>query len=833
MAKATHGKKLNARLYLDGQRVPIQSISTSGSENNHLRASITVPPAPMVRNLKPRTVVEVFVKENRDEEFHLFFEGEYIGYRNTENAGAKTFSLECVGLTNFWETVYQFFINKLSPASIGQQEVASFVSGGAVGEGPSLSSVNITLPKDIFGNYVIQALMRNGSDVQQAMLDAVHLMANMSGKQNGNVKEPRINSQIEKAFVNLRLGERVFVLPDENIKRLIGLKNAKAVIEQISGTLADFSSLAGVISTFLGFVYYDWVPMMSPPFTDRGRNAGTADSVGLDYVRPVQFSGKGAPDARPTTSSIIDELSSQSTISDRPMSSAKVQRDVVFKPKTYFLPPPSCNLVFPAMFDSLNAGRLFLQEPTRIRVRTQPLPGSSDINIFNTFSYYAPAEIQVPLKREETTSAQYVVRDSTDKAVTERKTKTEVPIVHRYESLVVQEGVGAIDETITGVIPAFDELGFAEYSAIKLASRPADTAGTVNDLPDKKTAGSGDNNKEEEQSRQVKARANGTLLNKVPAEFRDLHNYFAQIAQFKLDLVRAQQRVVEGVSGPYNRNLALGFPGMVFSNTGIYAGTIASENRIIDTNGQAFSTFTLGLVREISMLPGIVIGTSEEMALLEISLRSFSAKASSRSTLADFRSEVAEVAQGLGDIRTSTKRIELLTSGFDPVDHTPEQPAWLSESYQPETIGASVYKPLFGNRTKDKPVQSLLELANIAGTNQVLAANIMFLQYKLNPNRVAFIQEITTRGVATATEVMSEFLGVGAPSEQLPDRSTGMVVEDLTDGVLTFGETVSSTKANAGEEIEDPFIPFQKKRVEPVREYVNFLAASRSKGFRG
>ena len=160
------------------------------------------------------------------------------------------------------------------------------------------------------------------------------------------------------------------------------------------------------------------------------------------------------------------------------------------------------------------------------------------------------------------------------------------------------------------------------------------------------------------------------------------------------------------------------------------------------------------------------------------------------------------------------------------------QPEWLNENYRPETIGTNVYGPLLGNRTPKQRVQSLIEVSDIEGTNQVLAANIMFLRYKLTENRTLFVDELTRRSVATASEVMSEFLGVGAPNEDVPERSTGVVVEDLA-SILTFGQTVTSTKANAEETIEDPFVPFQSKRVQPVKDYVNFLAHSQSKGFRG
>lgn len=825
MAEA-RGKKLNLRLYLEGQRVPIQGITMSAAENSHIRATILIPPSPLCRNLKARTVVHVFAKERTSDPFHLLFEGEYIAYRNVEEPGAKHFEMHCAGFTNFWETVYQFFINQLSPAALGQQEVASFVSGGAAGVGPSLTAVNITLPKHFFGDYVVQALIRNGSDVQQAMLDAVHLMANMSGAQNGDVSNPRINSQIEKAFVNLRLGERVFVLPDDAIKSLISLKNAKAVLEQIAGTLSDFSTLSGIISAFLGFVYYDWVPIASPPFTDRGQVSMVNGSVGLDYVRPVQLGADTESAPRPTSSSILNEIGDA-----RPtMSAAKVQRDVIFKPKTYFLPAPTCNLFFPSMYDRFSSGRNFLQEPTRMRVRTQPLPSLAEENVFNTFSYYAPEEILVPLQREQRTSPGQVYSTSkkAQALASDKPVVTNESVVNRHESLIVQEGVGTIDETITGVIPAFDELGFAEYSAIEVGL--ANTSAVLASYSDRKKEELEQENELDQEAveRAKRARLNGADLGGIPD---DLHKYFAQVAQYKLDLARATQRAVEGISGPYNPHPVVGFPGMVFSNTGIYAGTVSSLNQVVNAQGQGFTSITLGYMREVSLLPGAIIGSLTELAILESSLRAYSVADPGGTSLEAFQRMVSDIAIESG-IAISQKRIKVLTDGFDLVDHLPVQPSWLSEDYRPDTVADRVYGPLFGQRTPGQRVQSILEASGIEGTNQVLAANVLFLRYKLSDNRTTFVRELTGRSIATAAEVMGEFLGVGIPSPDTPARSDGMVREDLASG-LVFGQTIQSSKANVEETIEDPYIPFQRKRVEPVRTYVNFLASSQSKGFRG
>jgi hypothetical protein len=831
-------------LYLAGQRVPIKGISLSGSENNHIQATLSIPPNPLVKNLKPRTVVHVFSKEALDDEFLLLFEGEYTAYRDVEETGSKNFEMHCTGLTNYWETTYQFFINHLSPASIGQNEIASFVSGGEVGEGARVTSVNITLPRQ-FGNYVTQALLRNGNDIQQSMLDVVHLMANMSGGQNGNVLEPRINSQIEKAFVNLRLGERVFVLPDEAIKKLINLRLARELMSQMAGQLSDFSTLGKVITTFLNFVHYDWIPMVSPSFTARNTVAPTGTGSALDFVTPIQFGSDTSSSPRATTSSIVDTVGLDPNFgategsSRSRMSSANVQRDVIFKPKTHFLPPPTCNLVFPSMYDRLASGRFFLQEPTRLRLRTQPIPSLGEKNVFNTFSYYAPKEILRALEREKKTSPEQVrsVDKQTNQATGAQPVIPQDNIVKRYETLIVQEGSGAIDETLTGVLPSFDELGFAEYGAIALDAfgGRTQTSSLVRSQAHIENTSSENNLSEENRRREKLGRANDTPIDELnPGQERDLHQYFSNVAQYRLDLNRAKTRSVESITGPYNPFLALGFPAMVFTRTGIYAGTIVALNHNADAGGTAFTTFTLGLVRDISVVPGIQIASLRELAILETALVLLGQQ-SSDPTLAKYQEIVSDVsldvALSIGGSRLDNQRIQLLTNGFDPIDRAPVQPEWLSEDYTPENIGSNVYAPLFGERFPGQRVESLLEVAKIT-KNQVLAANAMLIRYVMSNNKTAFTRELGRRSIATSTQVLGEFLGVGTPSEDVPERRAGLVQEDLiSDQIL--GQPVEAEKLNAEETIIDPHVPFPLKRVKPVREYVKFLAESKGKGFRG
>lgn len=826
-------RTVDVRVYLEGVRIPVRSVSVTGSENNHIQANIDIPPTPLSTSLKPRTLVHVVYKTSSDATYKLLFDGELVGITAAEDTQNKSTVLVCAGLTNYWEYVWLYFLNKISPSAYSDTETAAFASGVSPEARTQFSGITFAVPQPLLANIVLSSFILAGSDVQRALLNVIFLMANTSEGAVGNIEKPRLNQFLEKAFRNLRLGERVFVLPDDEIKRLIDFNLSQALLNKAMGDLGNFSSLTELINRFLGMVYYNWVPLLAPSYTRRN----TDKSLVLDFFNPLDFKSSGGDGSlTPTTSSIA---------SAKNLDSKNVLRSVVFKPKTYFLPPPTCNFLFPSMFDHFASTRMFLQEPTRLRVQVHPIPAiNSDINTWNTASFYAPTELGKIIRDTERIgglqqqSSQASGTDTTqavsaEEALAARSKEQdpspdEAPTL-RYEKLIQQTGSGEIDETVTGVIPAFEDLGWAEYATLALDGNKANEApkSTVEDT--------------EVTVKQEVPKINtrqDTNSENIPLS---TNKYLTNIAQYKLDTRRHAPRSLQGVRGPYNPNLAVGFPGIVFTKRAIFVGEMSSVTHNLNAGGQVYTATSLTMARELSMIPGLFKASPVELEIIDEALRklaiSIADASGGEATFEAFKkfvdAEFKARSAKYNNLGTDLIRLKLLITGFDPTDRIPVQPEWLSSRYRPKNIGLAVYRDLFGDN-----VRSLLEVIDnsfnitIVTENMVIAANLFLIRYLLAPDKVAFVDRLTSRKIATAAEAMTDFLGFATPSAETTDRQKIFSSDNLS----VFSDLTSEAttdKTLVQETIEAPDLPVNPVRLKAVNNYVEFLTGVKGKAFRG
>jgi hypothetical protein len=102
----------------------------------------------------------------------------------------------------------------------------------------------------------------------------------------------------------------------------------------------------------------------------------------------------------------------------------------IFRPDVWFSSPPRCNVFFPEHYDTLTYGQNFLQEPTRLLLKTNDEFFGED-ELFDEF-YYAPKGYTVPTGTVQTGS-------------------------NELQSLL-QNGI--LDhELFTGIIPVFEKMG--------------------------------------------------------------------------------------------------------------------------------------------------------------------------------------------------------------------------------------------------------------------------------------------------------------------------------------------------------------------------------------
>jgi hypothetical protein len=125
---------LGLRLFLEGVEVPVISAQVSSQASNPAAATIQIVPLDSALNLLPRTCVHLFyiddlskkdrtlAEENarkgiddqnrivaHDPAYKVLFIGEVIGYNYSKAPDSRQLVLQCMDLSSYWDTCYQWF----------------------------------------------------------------------------------------------------------------------------------------------------------------------------------------------------------------------------------------------------------------------------------------------------------------------------------------------------------------------------------------------------------------------------------------------------------------------------------------------------------------------------------------------------------------------------------------------------------------------------------------------------------------------------------------------------------------------------------------------------
>lgn len=126
---ATQTAPLGLRLFLEGVEVPVIGSQINIQQGQPAAASIQIVPADSSLLLLPRTLVHLFYLDNEfvepaqiarnqndrnrfrvsDKQYKLLFCGEVIGYSYTKTPNSRSMILQCLDLSSYWDTCYQWF----------------------------------------------------------------------------------------------------------------------------------------------------------------------------------------------------------------------------------------------------------------------------------------------------------------------------------------------------------------------------------------------------------------------------------------------------------------------------------------------------------------------------------------------------------------------------------------------------------------------------------------------------------------------------------------------------------------------------------------------------
>ena len=95
---STHGGRQKIRVFLEGREVPVTSAAVVFRMNMPAMANIELVPLNVIKFIKPRTQVHIFVRDARtfgDNNFYLCFEGEVMGRTMVKKHNGASLFVQC------------------------------------------------------------------------------------------------------------------------------------------------------------------------------------------------------------------------------------------------------------------------------------------------------------------------------------------------------------------------------------------------------------------------------------------------------------------------------------------------------------------------------------------------------------------------------------------------------------------------------------------------------------------------------------------------------------------------------------------------------------------
>ena len=315
------GRPLGAKLFLEGKEVPFIGASITCTVNQASIAYIDLVPHKEIMNIKPRTLVQVFVRHYMDEgpecvfPYVLAWQGEVFGYTFGKTPSSRTFSLSCIDLTSYWDNCLAYFFNAQQSLGSGGTDKAAQAMEITDVKKTGTRIINVVLSQASYFKTKIEEIMK---DTSKDFLDAfVAIYKDVS----------YVNDFFKAADERLRIKDQIVLHSSGKLYDMIKQTQALDWFTGMPGRSSGYSSLRSIIDDLTGMIFHDFAPI---PF-------------------PAAVKSSNITKGLPTKNKTIKTIG-----------------NFVFKPNLYMMSPPACNIFFPDEYSNFQFSRNFFKEPTRL-----------------------------------------------------------------------------------------------------------------------------------------------------------------------------------------------------------------------------------------------------------------------------------------------------------------------------------------------------------------------------------------------------------------------------------------------------------------------------------
>ena len=317
------GKTLGAKLFLEGIEVPFIGSTNTHSIGQASISYIDLVPQQEINDIKPRTLVHIFVRNYNDEAngypYVLAFSGEVFGFQFGRTATSRTFSISAIDFSSYWDNVMAFFLNAQQTGGKGTQEFTGLGQEIADIKRQGQALIATITPQASYFRKVINDKINEGGNFLDGFIEVYKSIAD-------------INEFYKYAEDKLRIIDRILINSSGKLGELLEGAEALEWFTGVVGRRTGRSTLRMVINDLMSLIFHDFV---SVPFPAR------VVKDGIDNPLP---------------------------------SVKKIDRTIgqfIFKPNLYMIPPPMCNIFFPDEYSSFQYGRDFFREPTRLTYKPE------------------------------------------------------------------------------------------------------------------------------------------------------------------------------------------------------------------------------------------------------------------------------------------------------------------------------------------------------------------------------------------------------------------------------------------------------------------------------
>ena len=527
MARQGIGREVKLLFYMEGRLIESGLVSciVSGPTGQPSTAQLELVPTNTIKHIMPLTWVHVFTTDPWEmnpagdlSDQNLLFEGVVLTKGFSRQDDARSFSIQCADPSIFWTSAKQFWLDLTSADGSIMDQMAVATSGG-YGRFGKLSS------NGAFG-YMTSRLQFEKDQPEERFMDTLISVLDDIGN---------VNPFYANARNRFRITDRILRAPAGNTSKLFQLALLGDFIESLAGRQSGQSNLAEIVNQLLSSIMHEWVSVIAPPYLKT--RIFDRDVFGNIKKKKTALRRRG-----PRERTKVD-------IFEYGPADDKVVASIIFKPHIYTISPPSCNVLFPNMYDTLSYSQDFRGEPTRLAMRPQlPIVGrKATMGLL----LQRPVEVEV---------FQALVRDSRRQTTKQRDPdakyadgESQTPTYNDYDWTTNEE-------RIRGLV----------YNFINMA--PAPSALTLGKQGEKK--------------------ANGTRKGGIP-------DYLQNVASYEFFKSKYVGRPIT-VSGPYNIRVVTGFPILILDDSEAnlnFVGYLDSVSHSVDAKGNALTHYAISYPR--------------------------------------------------------------------------------------------------------------------------------------------------------------------------------------------------------------------------------------------